>query len=69
MTADTSTISDPVESVPDPDTVRAEIRQSVRRTQVLRSLLKTAERKRLLFTTADRLPALVIRETKGDSRG
>jgi hypothetical protein len=43
--ADPTCPPDPVEAIPDPDTVRLMLAESVRRTDLLRSLLRVSRRK------------------------
>ena len=41
----TATVDDPVELIPDPDTLHKELTASVRRSDLLRALLRVARRK------------------------
>jgi hypothetical protein len=43
--ADLTCVPDPVEAIPDPETVRLMLAEAVRRTDLLRSLLRISRRK------------------------
>ena len=45
--------SDIIDQIPDPDTLRGQLAESVRRTELLRSLLKLSIRKSTYNRTAD----------------
>jgi hypothetical protein len=45
----TATLADPIDSIPDPDTVRRMIADNVRRTELLRQLLRLSTRRETLL--------------------
>jgi hypothetical protein len=59
------TSPDPLSQIPDPDTVRRTLAETVRRTELLRRLLRLARRKAELATDPTPTPSLPEGATRG----